>query len=78
MWRERLGGRYAASPLWADGRLYCLSERGKTTVIKAGRKFEVLAENDLTGTCKASPAVSNGRLFIRSEDTLYAIGPTGG
>ncbi len=78
LWRERLSGRYSASPIWANGRVYCLSEKGKTTIIKAGADYEVLAENDLTGTCKASPAVSNGRLFIRSEDTLYAIGPAGG
>lgn len=73
VWRERLPGRYAASPIWADGNIYCLSEGSKTTVIKAGPTFQVLAENDLTGTYKASIAVSNGRLFIRSEDTLYAI-----
>jgi outer membrane protein assembly factor BamB len=73
LWRERVPGRYAASPLWAEGRIYCLSEKGKTTVVKAGPAFEVLAENDLTGTCKAGIAVSHGRLFIRSEDTLYAI-----
>ena len=74
VWRERLQGRYAASPVWADGHIYCLSEKGRTTVIKAGPTFQVLAENDLTGTYKASIAVSNGQLYIRSEDTLYAIG----
>jgi outer membrane protein assembly factor BamB len=74
IWRERLSGRYGASPIWADGNIYCLSESGKTTIIKDGPTYEVLAENDLTeGTYKASIAVSNGRLFIRSEDTLYAI-----
>ena len=74
IWRERIPGRYSASPVYTDGHIYCLSERGKTTVIKAGATFKVLAENELAGTCKASIAVSNGRLFIRSEDTLYAIG----
>ena len=73
VWRERLPGRYGASPIWADGHIYCLSEKGKTTVIKDGPTFQVLAENDLTGTYKASIAMSNGRLFIRSEDALYAI-----
>jgi len=73
IWRERLPGRYGASPIWADGNIYCLSESGKTTVIKEGPAFQVLAENDLKGTYKAGIAVSNGRLFIRSEDTLYAI-----
>jgi outer membrane protein assembly factor BamB len=74
VWRERLRGRYSASPVWADGHIYCLSEKGRTTVIKDGPTFEVVAENELAGVCKASMAVSNGRLFIRSDDTLYAIG----
>jgi outer membrane protein assembly factor BamB len=74
VWRNRMSGRYSASPIWADGNIYCLSESGKTTVIKDGPTYEVLAENDLTeGIYKASIAVSHGQLFIRSEDILYAI-----
>lgn len=78
LWRKRIPGRYAASPVWAAGRIYCLSEKGKTTVVKAGARYEVLAENDLTGPCKASMAISNGRLFIRTDDRLYTIGKPGG
>ncbi len=73
IWRERLQGLFSASPVWAEGRIYCLNEKGMTTVINAGSTFKVLAENDLDAICKASIAISIGRMFIRTEDTLYAI-----
>ena len=74
IWRERLGGRYSASPIWADGRIYFLSEKGKTTVVQAGGEFKVLAENELNEKCGASPAVSQKHIFIRSKNNLYCIG----
>jgi outer membrane protein assembly factor BamB len=76
IWRERLGGKHSASPIWADGRIYFLAEKGKTTVIRAGGKFEILAENELDEKCIASPAVSNKQIFIRSENNIYCIGRT--
>ena len=74
LWRERLEGRYSASPVWADGRIYFLSEKGKTTVVRAGGEFKVLAENELNEKCCASPAVSQKHIFIRSENNLYCVG----
>jgi outer membrane protein assembly factor BamB len=73
-WRERLGGRYSASPIWADGRVYFLSEKGRTTVIQAGPEFKVLAQNELNEKCGASPAISLKHIFIRSEHNLFCIG----
>lgn len=74
IWRERLGGRYSASPIWAEGRIYFLSEKGKTTIVQAGGEFKVLAENELKEKCGASPAVSQKHIFIRSENNIYCIG----
>ena len=74
LWRQRLGGRYSASPVWADGRVYFLSEKGETVVIEAGPEFKEIARNKLEGKCCASPAVSQGNIFIRSERNLYCIG----
>jgi outer membrane protein assembly factor BamB len=74
IWRERLVGKHWASPIWADGRIYFLSEKGKTTVIRAGDKFKVLAENELEEKCFASPAISQKQIFIRSENNIYCIG----
>jgi outer membrane protein assembly factor BamB len=74
IWRERLGGRFSASPVWADGKIYFISEKGTTTVIQEGAEFKILAKNELNETCKASPAISQGNIFIRSEKHLYSIG----
>ena len=65
---------YSASPVLADGRIYITSEDGLTTVLRAGPRFEVLAENDLGDYCLSSPAVSDGQIFIRTSAFLYAIG----
>mgnify|MGYP006281333663 CR=1 FL=1 len=74
LWRERLGGKFSASPVWADGKIYFLSERGETTIVKDGPKFEILAQNSLGEKCCASPAISQGNIFIRTERALYCIG----
>lgn len=75
LWQQRLGGRHGASPVLAEGRLYCLAEDGTATVIEAGREFRQLAKNTLEARCQASPAISGGRIFIRSERNLFCIGP---
>jgi outer membrane protein assembly factor BamB len=67
-------GTYSASPVLADGKIYITNEDGLTTVLKAGPAFEVLAENDLGDYCLSSPAVSGGKLFIRTAQYLYCIG----
>jgi hypothetical protein len=70
---DRLGGTYGDSPLLAEGRLYCLAEDGTTTVIAAGREFKRLAKNPLEAPCKASPAISGARIFIRSQSALFCL-----
>ena len=72
-WRERLWGNYSASPLFADGRIYFQSEEGLTTVIEPGTTFHELARNELDGRSLATPAVSNGSIFIRTNSHLYRI-----
>lgn len=74
VWRERLGGIYTASPVAADGKIYLASETGETIVLKAGRTPEVLSRNTIEGRILASPAISGGRLFIRTDDQVIAIG----
>lgn len=74
IWRQRLGDRFSASPVWADGKIYFLSDKGTATVISDGAEFKVLAKNELNETCKASPAISQQNIFIRSEKHLYCIG----
>jgi outer membrane protein assembly factor BamB len=67
-------GTYSGSPVLADGKIYVTNEDGVTMVVRAGPKFEVLAENDFGEYTLSSPAVSEGQLFIRTDKALYAIG----
>jgi len=67
-------GTYSASPVLADGKIYITNEDGMTTVVAAGPKFEVLAENPLNDYVLSSPAISDGQIFIRTAAHLYAIG----
>lgn len=73
-WVQRLPGSYSASPVFADGRIYFLSEDGVATVIAPGAELRVLATNRLDGTTYASMAVSSGSFFIRTDRNLYRIG----
>jgi len=67
-------GTYSGSLVLADDKLYITNEEGLTTVIKAGPKFEVIAENPLNDYCLSSPAISDGQIFIRTATNLYCIG----
>ena len=73
LWRARLGGNYSASPIYADGRIYFLSEEGESIVIAPGRQLKHLATNQLDGPTLASMAVSHSSLFIRTATHLYRI-----
>ncbi len=74
VWRHRLEGVFFASPVAGDGKIYLVSETGETFVLQAGREPQVLARNDLGERFLASPAISQGRLFLRSDRTLFAVG----
>jgi outer membrane protein assembly factor BamB len=73
VWKERLGGIFFASPVAADGKIYMLSETGEMFVLRAGRKAEVLARNELGERFLASPAISPGMILLRSDGSLFAI-----
>ncbi|MFB3826530.1 MAG: PQQ-binding-like beta-propeller repeat protein [Bryobacteraceae bacterium] len=74
VWRERLEGIFFASPVAGDGKVYFVSETGETFVLRAGRKPEVLARNQIGERFLASPAISGGRIYLRSDGILFAIG----
>jgi outer membrane protein assembly factor BamB len=75
-YKERLGGSraYTASILAADGKLYFTCEEGEVRVVKAGLKFELLAVNVMGDVCMATPAISDGMIFVRTQHFLYGIG----
>jgi outer membrane protein assembly factor BamB len=77
VYRKRMGtGSYTASPVAADGRLYFISEQGEARVVKAGPEFELLAVNPIDDYVMATPAISNGSLFVRSQHFLMSLGKT--
>jgi len=71
--RGALGG-YSASPVAAEGKLFIASEDGKIAVLRAGRDWDVLAVNDLGEGIFATPALSAGRIYVRTDDALYCFG----
>jgi outer membrane protein assembly factor BamB len=77
VWQERIPGIFTASPVAGDGKVYLVSETGDTIVLAAGREARVLSRNPLGERIAASPAVAHGRLFLRSDEHLIAIGPAG-
>ena len=62
-----------ASPVYAGGKVYFLSNEGETTILEPGDTYQVVAQNKLGERCQASMAVSNGRLFIRTQENLWCI-----
>ena len=73
-WKERLKGKYKASPIAVDGRVFFLNTEGLCTVVSAQARFDKLVENKLDDETIASPAVSDGRMYIRGKQFLYCIG----
>ncbi len=72
-WMKRIGPHYSASLVEAEGLVHFLSDEGITTVVRPGPEFDVVAENPLGENCYASPAISEGRIYIRAEKHLYCI-----
>jgi outer membrane protein assembly factor BamB len=71
--KQRLAGKFWASPLYAEGRLYFCNEEGVTYVVDIREGWKVLAENRLADGFMASPAVSGKSLFLRTKTHLYCI-----
>ena len=74
LWKQRVGGKFSASPLLADRKIYLCSHEGETTVIAAEDSFREIASNQLEGQILASPVVVDSDLLIRTDKHLYRIG----
>ena len=73
-WRTRMGKHYSASLVTAGGLTYFLADDGVTKIVRPGAEENVVAENPLGEFCYASPAISDGQIFIRGEKHLFCIG----
>jgi hypothetical protein len=77
IYRRRLatiGDGYSASPVAADGKIYLSNEDGDMTVVEAGREFKAIATNSMGELLMATPALSDGVMYVRTAKTLFAIG----
>lgn len=73
VWSKRLGGKYSGSLLCIDGKIYGVEEGGKVTVIEAGPEFKELGTADLGDSTYSTPAVANGRLYLRTFSRLKCL-----
>jgi outer membrane protein assembly factor BamB len=74
VWKEKLKDQFNASVLYASGNIYLFSLKAKSYVIKPGLTFRLIAENQLEGTVKATPAIVRDNIILRTDKYLYRIG----
>ena len=67
-------GYHYSSPVAADNKIYTASEEGVVVVLDGGEKFKVLAKNDLQSQILATPAIVDGKIYVRTANHLYAFG----
>ena len=72
--RIRNIGDYYASPVAGDGKIYVAGENGFIVVLEQGPKLKILATNDVGESCIATPAIADGRIFIRGRESLFCFG----
>jgi len=73
-WKEKLDGRFYASLVCVNKRLYCSSRNGEVIVVQAKKKFKLLARNQINETIFSTPAIANNRLYLRTDKALICIG----
>ncbi len=73
LWQEQLG-RHHASPVLVDGLVYFINDDGQVNVIKPGPQFERVAQYELGEQCYASPAISDGQVFLRDFKRILCLG----
>ena len=74
VWEAKLRGAFSSSPVLAGGHIYVVNEAGVMFVFKPGRKFELVAQNDLADGGFATPVISRGRIYLRTLHRLYCLG----
>jgi len=74
LWREKPGGKFYGSPIWINGYLYCINRAGEVLVLKAAPTYELVGIYPLGEPSQATPAVSGGKMFLRTYSHLISIG----
>ena len=74
IWQERVRASFYASPVWASGRLYCISKKGDVFVVAAADRFKLLGRVPLGEPSFATPAVADGVMYLRTRSQLFSLG----
>jgi len=74
LWRERPAKKFYGSPVWTDGKLYCITTTGDVVVVKADESYELLAVNPLGEKSHSTPAIAGGKMYVRTFSHLFSIG----
>jgi len=77
LYQQRIGeqgGAVSASPVAADGKIYLAMEDGEVNVVKAGPEYSLLARNPIGEVLMATPAISEGVVYVRGMQHVFAIG----
>jgi outer membrane protein assembly factor BamB len=74
VWRERVGGNYSGSPVCVGKHLYCIADDGTVVVLAASAKYALISRNPLGEDSRSTPAISGGRMYLRSYSHLVSIG----
>jgi outer membrane protein assembly factor BamB len=74
VWSKHVTSDYDASPLYINGNIWFFSAKGEILVLKAGRKYEVVAQNKTDSGIFATPAVLRNSMILRTQNFLYRIG----
>ncbi len=73
IWKHELKGNFNSSPVYAAGNIYFFNVKGECTIIKPGKNFQLVAENNIGETVKAVPVFVNDKMILRTEKSLYLI-----
>jgi len=73
IWTKRIGGNFSGSPVCVDGKLYCLSEEGDCVVVGASPEYKLYGKTPVGDASHSTPAVANGRLFLRTFHRLMCL-----
>ena len=77
LWSEKPAGKFYGSPVWVDGKIYCITREGDCVVFQAGPEYKLLAINSLGEASDATPAIANGKMYLRTKSKLMCLAPTG-
>ena len=73
IWQQRVGGNFFGSPVCSGDKLYCVSDEGEVVVLAASEKYELLGRVPLNDTCRSTPAIADGTLYLRTSSHLFAL-----